>query len=69
MKVISNIKMLLVAVVSVVTIASCMSRDKYVKSEEFNENVFRTDYLPKDSSTVAQISWREFFRSDFAKAY
>lgn len=53
--------MLLVAVVSVVTIASCMSRDKYVKSEEFNENVFRTDYLPKDSSTVAQISWREFF--------
>lgn len=61
MKVISNIKMLLVAVVSVVTLASCMSRDKYVKSEEFNENVFRTDYLPKDSSTIAQISWREFF--------
>lgn len=61
MKVISKIKVFILLVFSLLTIASCMQRDKYVKAVEFNENVFRTDLLPTDSSTIAQISWREFF--------
>jgi multidrug efflux system outer membrane protein len=61
MKFISNIKSLLIVAVIAVSLASCSTKEKYVRSAEFKDNIFRTDLLPKDSSSVAQISWKDFF--------
>lgn len=57
----SYIKSVVVTAFAALILASCMTREKYVKPAEFNQNVFRTDQLPKDSSTIATISWKEFF--------
>jgi multidrug efflux system outer membrane protein len=56
-----GLKPILVIIFLAITLTSCVSRKKYVRATEFNENVFRTDRLPKDSSTIAQISWKDFF--------
>ncbi|MBC7557449.1 MAG: TolC family protein [Chryseobacterium sp.] len=69
MKFISYIKSLLVVAILAVTVFSCTSREKYVRSSEFNENVYRTDLLPKDSSTIAQISWKIFFTDPILQKY
>lgn len=61
MKFSSQIKAFTVSAFAALILFSCMTREKYVKSAEFNENVFRTDKLPKDSNTIAKISWKEFF--------
>lgn len=61
MKLSSNIKSLVVIVVVLFTMTSCMTREKYERPVELNENVFRTDYLPKDSSSIGKVSWKEFF--------
>ena len=42
-------------------ITSCTTREKYTRPEIVDENVFRTDLLPKDSSSIAKISYKEFF--------
>ncbi|SEF59206.1 efflux transporter, outer membrane factor (OMF) lipoprotein, NodT family [Halpernia humi] len=56
-----NIKSLFVFALVALSLTSCISREKYVRSPEFKDNIFRTDLLPKDSSTIAQISWKDFF--------
>ncbi|WP_417429186.1 TolC family protein [Halpernia sp.] len=61
MKFISNIKPFFILAFAAIIVSSCATRDKYVRSTEFNDNIFRTDLLPKDSSTIAQISWKDFF--------
>lgn len=61
MKFIYNIKSLVILTIVALMLASCTSREKYLRSPEFNENIFRTDLLPKDSSSLAQISWKDFF--------
>ncbi|MBU8883591.1 efflux transporter outer membrane subunit [Kaistella sp. DKR-2] len=55
-----NIKTLLI-LLSFFAVSSCMTREKYERPKEANENLFRTDLLPKDSSTIATVSWREIF--------
>ena len=56
-----NIK-LLSLVFSAIVLTSCMTREKYVTPKEtINENLFRTDLLPKDSTSMATISWKDFF--------
>lgn len=56
-----NIKILLV-LFSALVVTSCMSRAKYERPKEaIDENLFRTDLLPKDSLSMATISWREIF--------
>ncbi len=43
-------------------IASCAPREKYVRNESaLNENLFRTDLLPQDSTSIATLSWKEIF--------
>ncbi|MFC6268419.1 efflux transporter outer membrane subunit [Frigoriflavimonas asaccharolytica] len=61
MKLNFNIKYIALFVTASFTLASCMTRTKYERPEDINENVFRTDNLPKDSSTIASISYKEFF--------
>ncbi|WP_375373395.1 efflux transporter outer membrane subunit [Kaistella polysaccharea] len=56
-----NIKILSI-VFSAFVLTSCMTREKYERpTEVINENLFRTDLLPKDSTSMATISWREIF--------
>lgn len=56
-----NIKILSVVFAALV-LTSCMTREKYERPKEtLNENLYRTDQLPKDSSSVATMSWREIF--------
>ena len=56
-----NIKILLV-LFSAFVLASCMTREKYERPKEvLNENLFRTDLLPKDSISIATVSWKEIF--------
>ena len=69
MKFISNIKPLVLLVVVAFALASCGTREKYVRSKEFNENIYRTDLLPKDSTTIAQISWKNFFVDPILQKY
>ncbi len=43
-------------------LSSCMTREKYERPKEIaSENLFRTDLIPKDSSGIATVSWREIF--------
>ncbi|QOW10946.1 efflux transporter outer membrane subunit [Kaistella flava (ex Peng et al. 2021)] len=56
-----NIKTLSV-VFSAFVLTSCMTREKYERPKEvISENLFRTDLLPKDSVSMATVSWREIF--------
>lgn len=44
------------------TVASCTTRESYQRPQEVvNENLFRTDQLPKDSVSTGTVSWREIF--------
>ena len=41
---------------------SCTTRQKYERPKEvISENLFRTDLLPKDSISMATISWKDIF--------
>ena len=56
-----NIKILSV-LFSAFVLTSCMTREKYERPKEaLNENLFRTDMLPKDSTSMATVSWKEIF--------
>lgn len=56
-----NIKILFVLLTAFI-VTSCMSRAKYERPKDaIDENLFRTDLLPKDSLSMATISWREIF--------
>lgn len=56
-----NIKILSI-LFSAFVLTSCMTREKYERPKEaIDENLFRTDLLPKDSTSMANVSWREIF--------
>ncbi|MBT2619630.1 MULTISPECIES: efflux transporter outer membrane subunit [Chryseobacterium] len=43
-------------------ISSCMARKDYERPKNVvDEKLFRTDMLPKDSASIADISWKEIF--------
>lgn len=43
-------------------ITSCMARKEYERPKNVvDEKLFRTDMLPSDSTTIANISWKEIF--------
>jgi outer membrane protein, multidrug efflux system len=43
-------------------ITSCMARKEYERPKNvIDEKLFRTDMLPSDSTTVANVSWKEIF--------
>lgn len=56
-----NIETLLLSIITFAVLASCTARQKYERPNEVNENLFRTDLLPKDSASIATVSWREIF--------
>lgn len=44
---------------------SCATQEKYVRPQEMvNENLFRTNEIPKDSLNVAHLPWREIFTDE-----
>lgn len=55
-----NIKIIFL-LLTVFVVSSCAIREKYETPKDINENLFRTDYLPKDSTSTATVSWREIF--------
>jgi multidrug efflux system outer membrane protein len=47
---------------SAFALTSCLTREKYERPKELvDENLFRTDLLPKDSTSMATVSWKEIF--------
>ena len=45
-----------------VVLTSCVARQKYERPKDVvEEKLFRTDALPKDSLSVATVSWKEIF--------
>ncbi len=55
------IKLLSILLVSFF-LTSCMTREKYERPvEAIDENLFRTDLLPKDSMSLATVSWKDIF--------
>lgn len=50
--------------VILLTLQSCFSAGNYVRPEVVDESTFRTDQLPQDSLSVADISWREMFTDE-----
>ncbi len=52
---------LLVIPVLAVTVQSCFVAKDYQRPEVENEAFFRTDALPEDSVSLADVSWREIF--------
>ncbi|OCA73701.1 efflux transporter outer membrane subunit [Chryseobacterium arthrosphaerae] len=44
------------------TVTSCMARKEYERPKNVvDEKLFRTDMLPSDSASIANISWKEIF--------
>lgn len=62
MKYAFNIKFLILSMVVILTLSSCMARQTYERPKDtVSENLFRTDRVPADSSSMATLSWREIF--------
>lgn len=55
--------------VMLVTLQSCFVATKYTRPVVVEETQFRTDRLPQDSVTVADISWRELFTDPLLVSY
>lgn len=57
-----NINRIVLIVASSVLIYSCTSTNQYKRSEDvITNNYFRTDKLPQDSLSAAELSWKEIF--------
>jgi len=44
-----------------ITLQSCFVAKDYEQPEIIQEENFRTDNLPQDSITMAEVSWRDMF--------
>lgn len=53
------------------SLQSCFVTKDYKRSEDVipNENLFRTDELPQDSISMAEVSWRELFTDPVLDSY
>ncbi len=57
-----NIKTIIFLFSTTLILVSCGVRKQYERpTDVVNENLFRTDQLPKDSTSLGNLSWREFF--------
>lgn len=53
-----------------VFMVSCQVRRDYQRDQELvDQHLYRTDYLPKDSLSVAKLSWKEIFRDPVLQKY
>lgn len=58
----NNIKIIIFSLLAILILASCGIRKDYERpAVVVNENLFRTDLLPQDSTTLGNLSWKEFF--------
>lgn len=70
MKLLYKSKFLLVGMIAL-SLQSCFVAKDYTRSEEVvpTENLFRTDQLPQDSLSMAEVSWRELFTDPVLESY
>ncbi|MDH6253677.1 multidrug efflux system outer membrane protein [Chryseobacterium sp. H1D6B] len=56
------IKGITFSVAVLAAVSSCMARKEYERPKNVvDEKLFRTDMLPKDSTNIANVSWKEIF--------
>jgi len=66
----SIIYRIILAPAILLSLQSCFVAKDYTRSSEVvKEENFRTDMLPQDSVTVAEVSWREMFTDPVLSAY
>ena len=68
MKIKSTYKLLLVLTAPLL-LQSCFVAKNYSRPEVETENLYRTDNLPQDSISMADISWRDLFNDKQLKSY
>ena len=68
---IQNIKWQKVAVMATlaITLQSCFVAKDYEQPEIVDEENFRTDNIPQDSLTMADVSWRDMFTDPVLQEY
>ena len=50
------------SLVTFAVLSSCMVRKEYERpATAVDEKLFRTDMLPQDSTSIANVSWKEIF--------
>ncbi|MDY0779826.1 efflux transporter outer membrane subunit [Tenacibaculum sp. IB213877] len=66
----SIINKTLIVVVMATTLQSCFVAKDYTRPElKETEHLYRTDNLPKDSLSMADVSWRDMFTDTYLKEY
>ncbi|HLR90580.1 MAG TPA: efflux transporter outer membrane subunit [Balneolaceae bacterium] len=67
----NKFKLIKLAFLPVVLFAlqSCFTAEQYVRPDVLDERFYRTDQLPQDSLTVAEISWQELFEDPYLAGY
>ncbi|KAB7528518.1 efflux transporter outer membrane subunit [Flagellimonas olearia] len=68
MKIKSTYKLLLVLTVPLL-LQSCFVAKNYSRPEVGTENLYRTDNLPQDSISMADVSWKNLFNDGQLKSY
>jgi outer membrane protein TolC len=51
------------------SLQSCFVAKDYSRPEVIEESSFRTDLIPEDSLTMAEVSWREIFTDPILQGY
>lgn len=64
-------KLIKIALLPVIlfTLQSCFTAEQYIRPDVIDNSYFRTDQLPQDSLSVAEISWRELFEDPVLTGY
>ncbi|MEZ4881830.1 MAG: efflux transporter outer membrane subunit [Flavobacteriaceae bacterium] len=66
----NTIPKILAVVVMATTLQSCFVAKDYVRPEfQETENLYRTDNLPQDSLSMADVSWKDMFTDAYLKQY
>lgn len=66
----SIINKTLIVVVMATTLQSCFVAKEYSRPElEETEHLYRTDNLPQDSLSMADVSWKDMFTDQYLKQY
>ena len=68
MKIKSTYKFTLLLTVPLL-LQSCFVAKNYSRPEVETENLYRTDNLPQDSVSMAEVSWRDLFNDEQLKSY
>ncbi|MCK0161331.1 efflux transporter outer membrane subunit [Allomuricauda sp. F6463D] len=64
----STYKFVLLLSVSLL-LQSCFVAKNYSRPEIETDNLYRTDHLPKDSISMASVSWKDLFKDEQLKSY